>query len=106
MDNYLDNYHNDDNIWRVKYTNSALKGVGSLSKDILKIVYELIREIKMSGPYRFNWRNYSKLKGFKNKFHCHLNKGRPTYVVCWELADKETRLIEVYYVGTHEKAPY
>jgi len=106
LDNYLDNCHNDGRIWRVKYAKSVVKGIGCLSEDKLETAYELIREMKMNGPYRFNWKNYSKLKGSKNKFHCHLNKGRPTYVACWELVDKETKLIEVYYVGTHEKAPY
>lgn len=33
-------------------------------------------------------------------------KGHPTYVAIWEIMDKEIRLIEVTYAGTHEKAPY
>ncbi|MEA3429487.1 MAG: helix-turn-helix transcriptional regulator [Thermodesulfobacteriota bacterium] len=32
-------------------------------------------------------------------------KGRPTYVAVWEVVDKKIRLVEVSYVGTHEKAP-
>ncbi len=36
----------------------------------------------------------------------HLKKGRPTYVAIWEVTDKEIRIIEVIYAGTHEKAPY
>jgi hypothetical protein len=35
-----------------------------------------------------------------------LKKGRPTYVAIWEVMDKEIKLIEVIYAGTHEKAPY
>ena len=35
-----------------------------------------------------------------------LKKGHPTYVAIWEVTDKEIRLIEVIYAGTHEKAPY
>jgi hypothetical protein len=27
-------------------------------------------------------------------------------VAVWEVIDKEIRLVEVSYVGTHEKAPY
>jgi len=38
--------------------------------------------------------------------HCHLKKGRPTYIAVWEINDKEIKLVEVTYVGTHEKAPY
>ena len=35
-----------------------------------------------------------------------LYEGRPTYVAVWEVIDKEIQLVEVSYVGTHEKAPY
>lgn len=38
--------------------------------------------------------------------HCHLKKGHPTYVVIWQVTDKTIKLVEVTYVGTHEKAPY
>jgi hypothetical protein len=41
-----------------------------------------------------------------DKRHCHLIKGRPTYVACWEVKDPKNKILEVYYVGTHEKAPY
>jgi hypothetical protein len=54
------------------------------------------------------WSNYGKLgrtKKNEDKRHCHLIKGNPTYVSCWEV-DKQRHLIEVYYVGTHEGAPY
>lgn len=54
---------------------------------------------------RGNWPNYGKLG--ENRHHCHLKKGRPTYVAVWEVAETgEIRLIEVTYVGTHERAPY
>jgi hypothetical protein len=46
------------------------------------------------------------MKGADNEYHCHIEKGRPTYVVCWRIADKNKKNIEVYYAGTHEKAPY
>ena len=61
---------------------------------------------KKHGPYRANWANYSTLKGRNNEFHCHIKKGKPTYVVCWRLGDKKIEMLEVTYVGTHEKAPY
>lgn len=56
------------------------------------------------GPYRSNWPNYGPLE--ENEFHCHLKKGKPTYVACWRISDKDKKIIEVYYVGTHENAPY
>lgn len=63
-----------------------------------------MEEIKHSGPVRGNWPNYGKLGD--GRHHCHLKKGKPTYVVMWEERDREIRLIEVTYAGTHEKAPY
>jgi mRNA-degrading endonuclease RelE of RelBE toxin-antitoxin system len=35
-----------------------------------------------------------------------LMKGKPTYVAVWEEQNKEIKLVEVIYAGTHEKAPY
>lgn len=59
--------------------------------------------IEFSGPVRGNWPNYSKLAD--GRHHCHLKKGKPTYVAVWS-EDKATVTVEVIYVGTHEKAPY
>jgi hypothetical protein len=69
-------------------------------------LYTLFQEIKIYGPYRTNWRNYGKLHTNKNCFHCHINNTKPRYVVCWQVIDKKDKTIEVYYVGTHENAPY
>lgn len=55
------------------------------------------------GPERFQWPNYGDLNG---NYHCHLKKGKPTYVACWSVIDKKLKQIEIYYVGTHENAPY
>lgn len=54
------------------------------------------------------WPNYGKLHGkvTEDKRHCHFKKGKPTYVCCWEVIDDGVKIIEVYYAGTHEKAPY
>ncbi len=51
-----------------------------------------------------NWSNYGKLG--RNRHHCHLKKGHPTYVAVWEVKGYEIKLVEVTYVGSHEKAPY
>lgn len=63
----------------------------------------LVFEIEAVGPVRGNWKNYGKLSDIRH--HCHLKSGHPTYVVCWEITDKKVQIMEVYYVGTHEKAP-
>ena len=67
-------------------------------------VLALVMDIENAGPVRGDWPNFSKIG--PNFYHCHLKKGRPTYVACWKMLDKNKRIIEVYYVGTHEKAPY
>ncbi len=75
-----------------------------LPSAIVDTVFALVMDIEEEGPIRGDWPNFSKLS--KTTYHCHLKKGRPTYVACWRLLDKKQRKIEVYYVGTHEKAPY
>lgn len=62
-----------------------------------------MEDLELNGYHRNNWPNFGKLKD--SIYYCHLEKGRPTYVVCWRVYKKE-KLIEVYYAGTHEKAPY
>lgn len=47
---------------------------------------------------------YHKLGAVRH--HCHLKSGKPTFAACWEVIDQAAGLVEVYYVGTHEKAPY
>ena len=78
------------------------KGLEKLPEKVKMAFFTLAREIEERGPVRGNWPNYGKLAS-KTQHHCHIKKGRPIYVACWEEKDKE---IEVYYVGTHEKAPY
>jgi len=79
-----------------------------LPKSVKATLLLLVRDLEANGPTpRGIWKNYSKLKGIRpDKRHCHLVKGKPTYVSCWEMEDKQLKIIEVYYVGTHEKAPY
>ena len=70
----------------------------------MKNLVALMRDIEINGPIRGDWPNYSPLG--RDRYHCHIKKGRPTYVAIWEVTDKEVKLVEVIYAGTHEKAPY
>jgi hypothetical protein len=90
--------------WQVNLTRAAQKQRELLPKGIKELLVFLIRNMEEYGPVRGDWPNYGKLK--PKQHHCHLKKGRPTYVAVWEERDREIRLIEVTYVGTHEKAPY
>ena len=95
-----------DADWTVGATGKARKQLGRLPPDITDALSALWLDLKFSGPVQPHWPNYGKLKGRKDEYHCHLNKGRPTYVVVWKVLDKQIRLMEIYYVGTHENAPY
>jgi len=90
--------------WAVKITKKGSKAIPKLPKSIQQSLFLLLREIESFGPVRGNWKNYGKLGDTLH--HCHLKKGRPTYIAVWEINDKEIKLVEVTYVGTHEKAPY
>lgn len=92
--------------WAVDIIGQAKKSGKTLPRNTATSFYLLLLELKTHGPYRSNWPNYTKLKGTLNDYHCHIEKGRPTYVVCWRILDKKQKIIEVYYAGTHEKAPY
>lgn len=90
--------------WIVEFSRTAEKQKAKLSKPLRQILYALVGDIEAGGPVRGDWPNYGKLAG--GKHHCHLKKGNPTYVAVWEVRDKKIKLVEVQYVGTHEKAPY
>jgi mRNA-degrading endonuclease RelE of RelBE toxin-antitoxin system len=90
--------------WNVELTNKAKKQAEKLPKAVKDSLKLLMREIAISGPIRGNWANYSKLSDTEN--HCHIKKGRPTYVAVWREDKVRIRLVEVTYVETHEKAPY
>ena len=91
------------NFWHVRLSRKVEKGLDILPKPVLLALSALIADIEDKGPVRGDWPNYSKLG--PKQHHCHLRKGRPTYVAVWV----ETEIgiqVEVTYAGTHEKAPY
>ena len=95
--------------WIVGSTTKAAKQAELLPEDAYLSLQVLFENLQAKGPNPGpHWPNYSKLQGTKkniDKRHCHILKGRPTYVCCWEVFQTE-KIIKVYYVGTHEKAPY
>ena len=92
--------------WTVKITGKARKQVGKLPERITETLHFLLNEIQREGPVRDSWQNYGKLKGKPGFHHCHLNKGKPRYVAVWKESSVGVKLIEVRYVGSHEKADY
>jgi len=93
--------------WTVKFTYRTAKSLNKLEEKVLLALQLLVNDLETNGPTPgIKWRNYGMLRGFsEDKRHCHLIRGKPTYVCCWEVC-KKLKIIEVYYVGTHEKAPY
>lgn len=99
--------------WQVRFTKKAAKQTVGLSKAAFHALNLLVADLQDKGPCPgTSWPNYGKLRGLKgvknsrDLRHCHLVKGNPTYVCCWEVIENEVKIIEVYYAGTHEKAPY
>jgi mRNA-degrading endonuclease RelE of RelBE toxin-antitoxin system len=89
--------------WTVTFTGKVYKQKEKLPGKVRELLFQLAKDIEASGPVRGDWPNYSKLGD--NRHHCHLKKGRPTYVAVWR-EDRNTVSVEIIYAGTHENAPY
>ena len=92
--------------WTIEITKKAVKQLDKLPEFARAAYFSLAKEIELYGPYRTNWKHYGKLKNSMDCYHCHIVSGKPTYVICWEIQDKKLKIVEIYYVGTHENAPY
>lgn len=93
--------------WKVRFSHAAKKQYEKLEKGGRRSINDLIDFLVLDlerGPKRPDWPNYSKIGD--NVYHCHLKKGRPTFVACWAVINEKLREIEIFYVGTHENAPY
>ena len=86
--------------YEVKIKRKALRGLKRLPITVQKLLFLLIEDLKADGPIQKSWHNFSPLS--KETYRCHLNY---RYVACWTYRQGEIE-IEVYYVGTREKAPY
>lgn len=91
-------------MWEVNLSSKARKNRRKLPTAVEFAFQVLLAELEMNGPVRANWANYSKLG--KVVHHCHIRKGRPTYVAVWKEEKGTIKVIEVTYVGTHENATY
>lgn len=78
----------------------TLRGLSKLPVWVQKKMALLALDLKEKGPVQSGWQNYSKLSD--TEYHCHLGM---SWVACWRHQNK-TIIIEVYYVGSREKAPY
>ena len=60
----------------------------------------LLLDLKFMGPIQKDWSNFSSLG--ENAYHCHLSH---RWVDCWR-NEKGSIIVEVYYAGSRENAPY
>ncbi len=86
--------------YEVRIKKKAERGLQKLPSDVQKLLFLLIADLQAGGPVQKSWQNFSPLG--RDRFHCHLNY---RYVACWTCQKNEI-VIEVYYVGSREKAPY
>ncbi len=84
----------------MELTKSAAKKARQMPKSARQDLVLLLEELEKEGPVQAEWPNYSKLS--KNEYHCHLSY---SWVACWR-NEKNSLLIEVYYAGSRENAPY
>ncbi len=84
-----------------QYKKLKLSGSRPSINDVIDL---LALDLTKNGPLLPDWPHFGPLE--EGHFHCHLRRGKPTYVACWRVINKKTKQIEVYYVGTHEGAPY
>jgi mRNA-degrading endonuclease RelE of RelBE toxin-antitoxin system len=87
-------------MFTVKITKKAIKGIDKMPLKIQERMYNLLKDLRDKGPTRSEWPNYSKL--YDNIYHCHLAY---KWIACWK-HEKNTIIIEVYYAGSRENAPY
>jgi hypothetical protein len=84
----------------VRVRGRVLKELDRLPDPVQNKFSRLLLDLREKGPFRAEWPNYGKLG--PNKFHCHLNQ---SHVACWTY-EKDVILIEVYYAGSRQNAPY
>ena len=86
--------------YEVRIKKKVARGLDKLPADVQKLLFLLMADLQADGPIQESWRNFSPFG--KDRYHCHL---KYRYVACWTCRNNEI-VIEVYYVGSREKAPY
>jgi mRNA-degrading endonuclease RelE of RelBE toxin-antitoxin system len=87
-------------VFEVSIKKKVLKTIHKLPIKIQKNLATLVEDLAYSGPIQRQWPNFSELG--KGEYHCHLDY---SWVACWK-HEKNTLVIEVYYAGSRENAPY
>jgi mRNA-degrading endonuclease RelE of RelBE toxin-antitoxin system len=77
--------------WTVVLSVNVRKSLKRLPQGINEIFQLLLAEMKLAGPVQTQWPHYGKLR--QDCHHCHLQRGRPTYVAVWRVMSKEDKVI-------------
>ncbi len=88
-------------MWKVNIKRKLQRKIESLPGNVQSLFADLKMDLEHDGPEQPGWPNYSKLG--REKYHCHLNYH---YAACWTVNDDKNLILEVYYVGSRENAPY
>ncbi len=92
--------------WRVDFSSSAEKQKQKLSANLRDVLYTLKHDLEQKGPVQTTWRNYSQIVNAASFHHCHINSGRPRFVVVWKVIDLEEQILEIRFVGPHGSVNY
>ena len=87
-------------MYRVFARRKVIRRVQRMPVLIQKASANLVGDLKIKGPVRTEWPNFSRLSD--TEYHCHLTYH---WVACWRTQADEME-IEVYYAGSREDAPY
>jgi hypothetical protein len=87
-------------MFSVLIKKKTLKDVEKLPLSVQQRLAESLNDLRSKGPVQSQWPNYSKLG--KDAYHCHLSR---KWVACRHHENKSL-VIEVYYAGSRENAPY
>ena len=86
--------------YKVELKKKVARAVQDLPKKVRQLLFLLVADLQADGPIQKGWQNFSSLG--RDRYHCHLTY---RYVACWT-CKKGQIVIEVYYVGSRENAPY
>jgi mRNA-degrading endonuclease RelE of RelBE toxin-antitoxin system len=87
-------------MYKIRIKKQAEKKLQKMPISIQDTFFQLVDDLKKTGPLQPGWSNFSKLGD--NKYHCHLSY---KWVACLR-SEKNSLIIEVYYAGSRENAPY
>jgi mRNA-degrading endonuclease RelE of RelBE toxin-antitoxin system len=87
-------------MYQVVIKKKTLKAIQRLPLAVQQRLVNLVEDLRDQGPIQKGWPNFSKLGA--DHYHCHLSYH---WVVCWK-HQSPSLLIEVYYAGSRENAPY